>query len=332
MKYKDIITQIDKKVFKPIYFLMGEESYYIDRICDYISKNILNSEEKEFNQITLYGKEIDVATIVSEARQFPFGSEYRVVIIKEAQDIRSIDKLETYLDNPTPSTILVICYKYKKIDKRKSFGKSLSKKTVLFESKKLYENQIPLWIKSYVKELGFSIDDKSSKILSDYLGTDLLKISNEISKLILNLNHGEQISPKIIEENIGISKDFNIFEFQNAIGTKNILKSNRIIKHFSENPKNHPFVLTLSSLFSYFQKIMIYHSLKDKSKENVAANLSINPFFVHSYQTAAKNYSMSKLFKIFTLLKEYDLKSKGVNNPSIKDNELLKELTFKILH
>ena len=332
MKYKDIITQIDKKVFNPIYFLMGEESYYIDRICDYISKNILNSEEKEFNQITLYGKEIDVATIVSEARQFPFGSEYRVVIIKEAQDIRSIDKLETYLDNPTPSTILVICYKYKKIDKRKSFGKSLSKKTVFFESKKLYENQIPLWIKSYVKELGFSIDDKSSKILSDYLGSDLSKISNEINKLILNLNVGEQISPKIIEENIGISKDFNIFEFQNALGKKDILKSNRIIKHFSENPKNHPFVLTISNIFSFFQKIMIYHNLKDKSKGNVSASLGINPFFVHSYQTAAKNYSMSKLFKIFTLLKEYDLKSKGVNNTSLNDSELLRELTFKILH
>ena len=332
MKYKDIITQIDKKVFNPVYFLMGEESYYIDQICDHISKNILNSEEREFNQIILYGKEIDVATIISEAKQFPFGSQYRVVIVKEAQDIKSIDKLETYLDNPTPSTILVICYKYKKIDKRKSFGKSLYKKTVLFESKKLYENQIPLWIKTYIKELGFSIDDKSSKILSDYIGSDLSKISNEISKLILNLDVGEQISPKIIEENIGISKDFNIFEFQNALGTKNVQKSNRIIKHFSENPKNHPFVLTLSSLFSYFQKIMIYHSLKDKSKGNVRSNLGINPFFVNSYQTAAKNYSMSKLFKIFTFLKEYDLKSKGVNNTSTNDIELLKELTFKILH
>ncbi|MAO72422.1 MAG: DNA polymerase III subunit delta [Flavobacteriales bacterium] len=332
MKYQEIITQIDNKVFQPVYFLMGEESYYIDKICDYICKNTLNSDEKEFNQIILYGKEIDVSTIISEAKQFPFGAEYRVVIIKEAQDIRSIDQLESYLENPNPSTILVICFKYKKIDKRKSFGKNLSKKTMLFESKKLYENQIPSWIKNYIKELGYSIDDKSSKILSDYLGTDLSKISNEINKLILNIKIGEQISPKIIEENIGISKDYNIFEFQNALGKKDILKSNRIIKHFSENPKNHPFVLTLSSLFSYFQKIMIYHNLKDKSKENIAAKLGINPFFVYSYQTAAKNYSMSKLFKIFTFLKEYDLKSKGVNNPSTNESELLKELTFKILH
>lgn len=332
MKYQDIITQIDNKVFKPVYFLMGEESYYIDKISDYISKNILSTEEKEFNQTTLYGKDIDVATIVSEAKQFPFGSEYRVVIVKEAQDIRSIDKLESYLDNPSPSTILVICYKYKKIDKRKKFGKELSKKTVLFESKKLYDNQVPAWIKNYVKELNCSIDDKSCRILTEYLGSDLSKISNELNKLSLNLKSGEQITPKIIEENIGISKDYNIFELQNALGVKDILKSNRIIKHFSENPKNHPFVFTISSLFSYFQKIMIYHNLKDKSKNSAASALGINPFFVSSYQIAAKNYSMSKLFKIFTYLKDYDLKSKGLNNPSTNESELLKELTFKILH
>lgn len=332
MKYQDIITQIDNKVFKPVYFLMGEESYYIDKISDYISKNILSTEEKEFNQTTLYGKDIDVSTIVSEAKQFPFGSEYRVVIVKEAQDIRSIDKLESYLDKPSTSTILVICYKYKKIDKRKKFGKELSKKTVLFESKKLYENQVPAWIKNYVTELNCSIDDKSCRILTEYLGSDLSKISNELNKLSLNLKSGEQITPKIIEENIGISKDFNIFELQNALGVKDILKSNRIIKHFSENPKNHPFVLTISSLFSYFQKIMIYHNLKDKSKNSVASALGVNPFFVSSYQIAAKNYSMSKLFKIFTYLKDYDLKSKGLNNPSTNESELLKELTFKILH
>lgn len=332
MKYQDIITQIDNKVFQPVYFLMGEETYYIDKISDYISKTILNPEEKEFNQTTLYGKDIDVATIVSEAKQFPFGSEYRVVIVKEAQDIRSIDKLDSYLNDPSPSTILVICYKYKKIDKRKKFGKELSKKTILFESKKLYDNQVPSWIKNYVKELEFSIDDKSCRILTEYLGSDLSKISNELNKLVLNLKKGDQITPKVIEDNIGISKDYNIFELQNALGLKDILKSNRIIKHFSENPKSHPFVLTISSLFSYFQKIMIYHNLKDKSKNNAASALGVNPFFVSTYQIASKNYSMSKLFKIFTYLKEYDLKSKGINNPSTNESELLKELTFKILH
>jgi len=311
---------------------MGEETFYIDKISEHISKNILSEEEKEFNQTTLYGKDIDVSTIISEAKQFPFGSEYRVVIVKEAQDIRTIEKLESYLDQPSPSTILVICYKYKKIDKRKSFGKNLSKKSVLFDSKKLYDNQVPTWIKAHIKDLGYSIDDKSCRILTEYLGADLSKINNELSKLILNLEKGESITPKIIEENIGISKDFNIFELQNALGTKDILKANRIIKHFTENPKNHPFVLTISSLFSYFQKIMIYQNLKDKSNKNAASELGVNPFFISQYQTASKNYSMSKLFKIFTYLKENDLKSKGIGNPSTPEVELLKELTFKILH
>ena len=332
MKYQDIIIQIDNKVFQPVYFLMGEETFYIDKISDYISKNVLSEEEKEFNQTTLYGKDIDVATIISEAKQFPFGSAHRVVIVKEAQDIRSIDQLELYFDNPLPSTILVICYKYKKIDKRKSFGKNLSKKSVLFESKKLYENQIPAWIKGQLKEKNFNIDEKSAHLLSEYLGNDLSKISNELGKLILNIKEGETITAKIIEENIGISKDFNVFELQTAIGEKDILKSNKIIKHFSENPKNHPFVLTLSSLFSYFQKVMIYHSLKDKSKNNAASQLGVNPYFLRQYQLAASNYSMSNLFTIFSYLKEYDLKSKGIQNPSVPENELLRELTFKILH
>lgn len=311
---------------------MGEETFYIDKISDYIGKNVLSEEEKEFNQTTLYGKDIDVATIISEAKQFPFGSAHRIVIVKEAQDIRSIDQLELYFDNPLPSTILVICYKYKKIDKRKSFGKNLSKKSVLFESKKLYENQIPAWIKGQLKEKNFNIDEKSAHLLSEYLGNDLSKISNELGKLILNIKEGETITAKIIEENIGISKDFNVFELQTAIGKKDILKSNKIIKHFSENPKNHPFVLTLSSLFSYFQKVMIYHSLKDKSKNNAASQLGVNPYFLGQYQLAASNYSMSNLFTIFSYLKEYDLKSKGIQNPSVPENELLRELTFKILH
>ena len=194
MKYQDIIIQIDNKVFQPVYFLMGEETFYIDKISDYISKNVLSEEEKEFNQTTLYGKDIDVATIISEAKQFPFGSAHRVVIVKEAQDIRSIDQLELYFDNPLPSTILVICYKYKKIDKRKLFGKNLSKKSVLFESKKLYENQIPAWIKGQLKEKNFNIDENSSHLLSEYLGNDLSKISNELGKMILNIKRKSNLT------------------------------------------------------------------------------------------------------------------------------------------
>ena len=311
---------------------MGPETYFIDKISEHIERNVLQEEEKAFNQITLYGKDTDISKIIEESRQFPFGSNHRVVIVKEAQNIHSIDKLDSYLKNPLLSTILVICYKYKKIDQRKKFAKNLSKQAILFESKLLYDNQVPGWIKTYVKELNFDIDEESCYILKEYLGNNLSKISNEIRKLTINLKEGEVITPGIIENSIGISKDFNIYELQNSLGKKDILKSNRIINHFSENPKNHPFTLTISSLFAYFQKLMVYHNLKNKSKDNIAATLGINPFFVSGYENAATNYSTKKLLQIFTFLKEYDLRSKGVNNSSTSEKELLKELAFKILH
>ncbi|OUV72859.1 MAG: DNA polymerase III subunit delta [Flavobacteriales bacterium TMED123] len=332
MNYKEIISEIKNKNFHPVYFLMGEEPFYIDKITDYISKNILLPEEKEFNQTILYGKDIEVAQIIAEAKQFPFGAEKRVVIIKEAQNIKNIEELEVYTDNLLPSTILVICYKYKKLDKRKKFGKNLSKKALLFESKKLYDNQVPYWIVNYLSEKEFQIEEKAAFMLAEFLGNQLSNISNELDKLILIVKNDKKITAEIVEKNIGISKDYNIFEFQQALGKKDILSSNRIANHFATNPKNHPFVVTLGMLFSYFQKLMTYHSLKDKSKANVASVLKINPFFVQQYSSAARNYSQTKLFNIFSFLKQYDLKSKGVNNSSTKDGDLLKELVYKILH
>ena len=332
MNYKDIISEIKNKKFHPIYFLLGEEPFYIDKITDYISENILLSEEKEFNQSILYGKDIEVAQIIAEAKQFPFGAEKRVVIVKEAQNIKNIEELEIYLDNPLLSTILVICYKYKKLDKRKKFGKNLSKKALVFESKMLYDNQISEWITQYLNKKGFQIEEKATLMLAQFLGNQLSKISNELEKLILIVKKDKKITAEIVEKNIGISKDYNIFEFQQALGKKDILNSNRIANHFAANPKNHPLVMTIGMLFSYFEKIMTYHSLKDKSKANVAATLRINPFFTNQYSSAARNYSQIKLFEIFSYLKQYDLKSKGVNNLSTKDGELLKELVYKILH
>lgn len=332
MNYKEIISEIKNKNFHPVYFLMGEEPYYIDKITDYISENILLPEEKEFNQTVLYGKDIELAQIIAEAKQFPFGAEKRVVIIKEAQNIKNIEELEVYIDNPLPSTILVICYKYKKLDKRKKFGKNLSKKTLLFESKNLYDNQVPHWIVKYLSEKGTQIEEKAAFMLAEFLGTQLSNISNELDKLMLIVKNDKKITAEIVEKNIGISKDYNIFEFQQALGKKDILSSNRIANHFAANPKNHPLVVTLGMLFSYFQKLMTYHSLKDKSKANVASVLKINPFFVKQYSSAARNYSQTKLFNIFSFLKQYDLKSKGVNNSSTKDGDLLKELVYKILH
>ena len=332
MNYKEIISSISNKDFHPIYFLMGEEPFYIDKISDYISDNVLESQEKEFNQSVLYGKEVDVAQIIAEAKQFPFGATHRVVIVKEAQNIKNIDELESYLDNPQPSTILVICYKYKKLDKRKKFTKSLAKKALLFESKKLYDNKVPDWITKYLSEKGYKIEEKASFMLAEFLGTELSNISNELDKLMVIVKKEEKITANIIEKNIGISKDYNIFEFQQALGKKDILKSNQIVNHFSANPKAHPLVVTLGMLFSFFQKLMTYHSIKDKNKNNVAAELKVSPYFVNQYSSAARNYSQSKLFDIFTHLKQYDLKSKGVNNTSTVDGDLLKELVYKILH
>ena len=332
MNYKEIISSISNKDFHPIYFLMGEEPFYIDKISDYIAEKVLKAEEKEFNQSVLYGKDVEVAQIISEAKQFPFGAEKRVIIVKEAQNIKNIEQLETYLNSPQPSTLLVICYKYKKIDKRKKFGKTLCKKALVFESKRFYDNQVSNWIAKYLSEKGYKIEEKANFMLAEFLGTELSNISNELDKLMLIVKKEEKITASIVEKNIGISKDYNIFEFQQALGSKDILKSNQIVNHFAANPKNHPLVVTLGMLFSFFQKLMTYHSIKDKNKNNVAAELKVSPYFVNQYSSAARNYSQSKLFDIFTHLKQYDLKSKGVNNTSTVDGDLLKELVYKILH
>ena len=332
MKFNEILANLRKKVYQPVYFLMGDETYFIDEICDYIANNVLNESEKEFNQTVLYGKDTDVATIISESKRFPLMGEHSVVIVKEAQNIRKIEDLEVYLEQPQLSTILVICYKYKTLDKRKKFAKELAKKAVLFESKKLYDNQIPDWIQNYLSKHNYSIHPKAAFLLSEYLGADLGKITNELDKLMLIIEKGQEITSDIIERNIGISKDFNNFELNNAMARKDVLRANLISNYFAANPKDNPFVVTISVLFGFFHKTLIYHTLKDKSKNTVASALKINPFFVKDYELAARNYSKSKLLKIISLLREYDLKSKGVNNSSITDGELIKELVYKILH
>lgn len=332
MKFNEILANLSKKVYQPVYFLMGDETYFIDEICDYIANHVLDESEKEFNQTILYGKDTDVATIISEAKRFPLMGEHSVVIVKEAQHIRKIEDLEVYLEQPQPSTILVICYKYKTLDKRKKFTKELAKKTVLFESKKLYDNQIPDWIQNYLSKHNYSIHPKAAFLLSEYLGADLGKITNELDKLMLIIEKGQKITSDIIEHNIGISKDFNNFELNNALGKRDVLKSNLITKHFAANPKDNPLVVTIGVLFGFFQKTLLYHTLKDKSKNNVASTLKVNPFFVKDYELAARNYPKGKLVKIISYLREYDLKSKGVNNNSVSEGELLKELIYKILH
>lgn len=332
MTYEQIIDKLKNKIYYPVYFLTGEEPYYIDEISDYIEKNVLTDIEKEFNQTIIYGRDTTVQSIISAAKRYPMMANYQVVIVKEAQDVQKIEELEPYLENPLVSTLLVINYKYKKVDKRKTFAKLIEKKSVLFESKKLYDNQVPDWINNYIAQKGYRITPKATSMLAEHLGTDLGKIVNEVSKLILNIPDRAEINESLIEQHIGISKDFNIFELQNALGTRNIVKANQIGNYFAASPKENPLVKTILMLFSYFTKLLIFHQLGDKSRNNVASALSVSPAFVRDYEVAARNYSPVKLAQIISYLREYDLKSKGVNNVSASEGELLRELLFKILH
>lgn len=332
MKFENVLSDLRAKKYSPVYFLMGDESYFIDKISDYITQNILDESEKDFNQSVLYGKESTIEGILSKAKQFPLMGDKVVVVVKEAQSLRKIEDLQAYIENPQQSTILVICYKNKLLDKRKSFAKTVAKKAVLFESKKLYENQIPEWISNFVKSKNYQIQHKAAYLLAEYLGNDLNKITNELDKLMIIVPEKAEISSEIIEQNIGISKDFNNFELTNALGKKDILKSNRIANYFANNPKSNPLVVTLGVLFSFFQKTLVYHVLTDKSQRNVVAELKINPYFVKDYQLAAKHYGKRKCMTIISLIREYDMKCKGVGNASNSDGELLKELLYKILH
>ncbi len=330
---KEIVNNIQKGSVSPLYFLMGEEPYYIDRISDFIAQNLLAEEEKGFNQIIMYGRDTNIDEIVSNAKRYPMMAERQVIIVKEAQDLsRSIEKLVDYAENPQPTTTLVFCYKYKSLDKRKKLSKVLKKSGILFESKRLYENQVADWIMKTLKARNYTISPKAAQMLVEFLGIDLGKIDNELNKLQLITPEGTQITPELIEQNIGISKDFNNFELRKAIGMRDSLKAHRIVNYFAQNPKDNPMVVTISLLFSYFSQIMQYHGLPDKSKANVAKQLKVHPYFVGDYVVAAKNYPMKKVSQVIGLLHESDVKGKGVGAVNISHGDLLKELMFKILN
>lgn len=333
MDYQVILKDLKNKVYHPIYFLCGEEAYYIDLIADYIENNVLDANEKEFNQTILYGKDTDIPTIISEAKRYPMMANHNVVIIKEAQHLeKEIELLEPYLENPLSSTILVFCYKYKTPDGRKGVTKKIKSKTVYLETKKLYENNIPDWITSYLKNKGYQIDAKACALMANFLGTDLSKIVNEINKLIINVSEGTTITPDHVEQNVGISKDFNTFELTKTIGALNVFKTNEIVHYFAKNEKEHPIQMVIATLYGFFTKILIYHYTPDKSNKNIASKLGISQFFVGEYQTAARNYPIKKAVKVIEYLREYDLKSKGVDNSSTSGGELMKEMVFKITH
>ena len=329
---RQLVEDIRNKNIKPIYFLMGEEPYYIDRISEYIEDNVLSEDEKGFNQMVVYGRDSSVDEIVSNAKRFPMMAEYQVIIVKEAQDLsRTIEQLTSYAENPQPSTILVFNYKYKTIDKRKSLYKTLKKTGIVFESKKLYENQVADWIRRVLAPKEYTISPKASQMLVEFLGTELSKINNELEKLQIILPKGTQITPEHIEENIGISKDFNNFELRKAIGERDVLKVQRIVKYFGDNPKDNPMVVTIGLLYNYFSQLLHLHGLSDKSPRNVAAALKVNPYFVNEYLTAIRNYSMKQVSLSVSLLREFDVKGKGVGANAVPQGDLLKELMAKIM-
>lgn len=331
--YEEIISGLKKRIFKPVYFLAGEESYYIDLIVNYIEENVLSADEKAFNQIIVYGDDTTIPAIIDTARRFPMMASHQVVIVKEAQSLKKIDDLVIYLEKPLLSTILVFCYKYKSLDKRTKLYKLLESHGVYLESARVRDYLIPAWIERYLMTKGIKTDPSASAMLTEFLGTDLHKIVNELEKLIITLPPEKPvITSSLIEKNIGISKDYNNFELMKAIGEKNILKANMIIHYFANNPKDNPITLSIASLFGFFSKLLTYHYLTDKSKNNIAAELKVNPYFVKDYETASLKYNVSKTVQIINLLRTFDMKSKGYGDIGTEPGDLMKELVYKILH
>ncbi|MEI7662740.1 MAG: DNA polymerase III subunit delta [Bacteroidota bacterium] len=332
ISFDNLLADLKNQIYYPVYLLHGEESYFIDLISDYIEQNVLSELEKEFNQTIVYGKDSDVRTLISYAKRFPMMANYQVMIVKEAQDLSNIEDFQPYLDHPLTSTILVLCHKYGKIDKRKVFYKTIEKHGIAFESARLYDNKIPDWINDYLRKRKYSITPKAAALLTEFLGADLGKIVNEIQKLLINIPAGSEIDEDYVEKNIGISKDFNVFELQKALARKDVVKANQIIMYFAANLRENPLVKVIPILYSYFSKVLMYHFLLDKSQNSVASALSIKPFFVADYQQAARSFPVGKVISVISFLREYDLKAKGVGNASATDGDLMKELIFKILH
>ncbi|MDD2529914.1 MAG: DNA polymerase III subunit delta [Bacteroidales bacterium] len=332
-KYEQIIADLKTKNLSPIYVLTGDEPFYIDALAEQFDSLVLDETEKDFNQQVLYGRDITIDDILSNAKQYPMMSDYRLILVREAQDIEKEDwtKFDSYFNNPVPTSIIVICYKYKSINK--AFLKKVEKAGVVFESKKLYDNNIPQWTINYAKSIGLKIDSYGSQLIADYLGNNLEKIANELSKLKLNLKENEEITINLIEEYIGISKDFNVFELQKALTSRDILTANRIINYFEANPKENPIQRIMPALLSYFTKIIIAAQVKDKTPDNISKAIGVNKFYLNEYLTAINSFSLDKLFNIISLIREYDLKSKGLDvAPNLSNGDLLKELVYKITH
>ena len=328
---QSILNEIKAGDIRPLYFLMGEEAFFIDQISTFIETSVLDETQRGFDQTTIYGKDTSIDAIVSSAKRFPMLAERQVIVVKEAQNLsRTIEDLLPYVKNPQQTTTLVICYKYKSIDKRKALYKALSKAHVVFESKKIYDSKIPSWISGELQKMNLKITPKASYLLSEFLGNDLAKISNELSKLQLVMGDNDLITPELIQINIGISKDFNNFELQKAIAQLDQKKAYQIVRYFSENPNQHPMVLTVATLYSFFSKLMILHTVNDRNPKVLSRAIGVNPYFLSDYTAAAKNFPMRRISSVFQTLRTIDVKSKGVG-ANLKPLDLYQELIFRIL-
>lgn len=334
LTYDEIVKDLKAKHYYPVYYLMGEEPYYIDKISDYIAENVLTDTEKEFNLSVVYGADVDISTIINTAKRYPMMSEYQVVIVKEAQSVRNMEELAFYLQKPLSSTILVLCHKHGVLDRRKKLVAEVEKNGVLFESSKIKDTQLPAFINSYMKRKGVDLDPKATTMIADFVGTDLSRLTGELEKLIITLPKGStRVTPDQIEKNIGISKDYNNFELRSALVEKDILKANKIIKYFEENPKTNPVQMTLSLLFNFFSNLMLAYYAPEKSEQGIATMLGLRSAWQSKdYMIAMRKYSAFKTMEIISAIRCADAKSKGVNNASSNDGDILRELIFQILH
>ena len=320
--YEEIARDLKNRIYKPVYFLMGEESYYIDRISDYIAQTVL------------YGSDTDVPTIINAAKRYPMMSEYQVVIVKEAQNVKKIEDLSYYLQKPLMSTILVICHKHGVLDRRKKLAVEIEKVGVLFESKKIKDAQLPGFISTYLKRKSVDIEPKASEMMAEFVGTDLNRMAGELEKLVITLPQGvRRITPEQVERNIGVSKDYNNYELRSALVTRDILKANKIIKYFDENPTTNPLQATLASLFGFFSNLMLAYYAPEKTEQGIANQLQLKQSWqAKDYIAAMRVYSGVKCMQIIGEIRYCDARSKGVDNPSLSDGDLLRELVYKILH
>jgi DNA polymerase-3 subunit delta len=331
-EYQDILQQLQKNEYKPLYLLYGNEAYFIDKITDYITQNALSEAEKGFNQTIYYGKDVNAGIILETAKRYPMMSEKQVVIIREAQDLKDLDDLEAYAENPVQSTILVLAYKYKKPDGRKKVVKAFKKNGVLFESKAIYENQMQDWISSYVHYNKRKISPRAIMLISEFIGTNLSLASNEMDKLFITIPEGEMIDDGAVSRVIGINKEYNNFELTKALGARDYLKAMQIATFFSDSPKEHPFIVTISILAKFYTQLMLLHFSPQISHQEAAQKIGVNPYFVDQYFTAKSKINGASVAKSIEIIREYDLKSKGVGTGSGASKGLIKELVFKLLH